>query len=77
MTTSQGIIIGMTIIASDIDKRESLWGLLGNIKGLLIPDKGLKAMITSNKFKRMPVLTYKHLNDLLCLITGAKMLIVG
>lgn len=39
--SSEGIITGMTVTAANIDERESLWDIIGNIKGLLFADKGL------------------------------------
>lgn len=38
---SEGVLVGITLTAANIDERESLWELTGNIKGLLIADKGL------------------------------------
>lgn len=39
--SSEGIITGMTATPANIDERESLWEIVGNISGLLIADKGL------------------------------------
>jgi Transposase DDE domain len=38
---SQGMITGITVTPANIDERESLWDIVGNIRGLLIADKGL------------------------------------
>jgi hypothetical protein len=32
----------MTVTAANIDERESLWDIVGNIKGLLFADKGFR-----------------------------------
>lgn len=39
--SSQGIITGITFTPAHVDERESLYEIVGNIKGLLIADKGL------------------------------------
>lgn len=39
--SSEGIITGITVTPANIDERESLWDIVGNIHGLLIADKGL------------------------------------
>ena len=38
---SDGMITGITVTPANIDERESLWDIIGNIHGLLIADKGL------------------------------------
>lgn len=38
---SEGIITCITVAPAHFDERESLWEVIGNIKGLLIADKGL------------------------------------
>jgi hypothetical protein len=38
---SEGIITGMTVTAANVDERDSLWDIVGSIKGMLIADKGL------------------------------------
>ena len=38
---SAGVISGMTVGPANIDERESLWDMVGNIKGLLLADKRL------------------------------------
>ena len=38
---SAGAISNLTFTPANIDERESLWDIVGNIKGLLIADKGL------------------------------------
>jgi len=38
---SAGVIKGVTVTAANIDERESLWEIVGNIEGLLLADKGL------------------------------------
>jgi len=38
---SDGMITGITVTPANIDERESLWDIIGNIRGLLIADKGL------------------------------------
>lgn len=39
--SSEGIITGVTVTPANIDERELLWDIVGNIHGLLIADKGL------------------------------------
>lgn len=39
--SSEGIITGITFSAANVDERDSLYEIVGNIKGLLIADKGL------------------------------------
>ena len=39
--SSEGVITGITASAANIDERESLWDITGNIQGLLLADKGL------------------------------------
>lgn len=39
--SSEGIITGITVTAAQIDERDSLWDIVGNIEGMLIADKGL------------------------------------
>ena len=39
--SSEGMITGITVAPANIDERESLWDIVGNIRGLLIADKGL------------------------------------
>lgn len=39
--SSEGMITGITVTPANIDERESLWDIIGNIRGLLIADKGL------------------------------------
>lgn len=41
MINSEGVIANITVAAANIDERESLWDITGNIKGLVIADKGL------------------------------------
>ncbi len=55
--SSEGIITGMTVTAANIDERESLWDIIGNIKGLLFADKGLMGDYFQNEIKR-----YTHVN---------------
>jgi hypothetical protein len=38
---SAGVISNITVAPANIDERESLWEIVGNIKGLLFADKGL------------------------------------
>jgi hypothetical protein len=38
---SEGIISNITFAPANIDERESLWDIVGNIKGLVFADKGL------------------------------------
>jgi len=38
---SEGVITGTTATSANIDERESLWEIMGNIRGLLFADKGL------------------------------------
>lgn len=37
---SEGVISGITATAANIDERESLWDITGNISGLMLADKG-------------------------------------
>lgn len=39
--SSEGMITDITVTPANIDERESLWDIVGNIRGLLIADKGL------------------------------------
>ncbi|MGV3740336.1 MAG: IS982 family transposase [Gammaproteobacteria bacterium] len=39
--SSEGMISDITVTPANIDERESLWDIVGNIRGLLISDKGL------------------------------------
>lgn len=39
--SSEGMITDITVAPANIDERESLWDIVGNIRGLLIADKGL------------------------------------
>lgn len=41
MISSEGVITNITVTAANIDERESLWDLVGGIKGVVIADKGL------------------------------------
>jgi IS5 family transposase len=41
LINSEGVIAGLTVAAANIDERESLWDLLGEIRGMLIADRGL------------------------------------
>jgi hypothetical protein len=41
LINSEGVVAGATVTAANIDERQSLWDILGDIKGLLIADKGL------------------------------------
>lgn len=41
LISSSGVISAITVTAANMDERESLWDLLGNIRGNLIADKGL------------------------------------
>jgi IS5 family transposase len=39
--SSQGIITGITLTPANVDERDALWEVVGNIQDLLIADKGL------------------------------------
>lgn len=39
--SSDGMITAITVAPANIDERESLWDIIGNLHGLLIADKGL------------------------------------
>jgi len=41
LISSEGVISRITVTQANIDERESLWDLVGNIKGVMIADKGL------------------------------------
>lgn len=41
LISSEGVVTDITVAASNIDERESLWDLLKEIYGMLIADKGL------------------------------------
>jgi hypothetical protein len=41
MISSSGVITAITVTPANIDERESLWDLLGKIRGNVIADKGL------------------------------------
>lgn len=41
LINATGVIKNITITSANIDERESLWDIVGNINGLLIADKGL------------------------------------
>ena len=41
LISSEGVITRITVTQANIDERESLWDLVGNIKGAMIADKGL------------------------------------
>jgi hypothetical protein len=41
LINSEGVITGITVTEANIDERESLWDLIGKVKGAVIADKGL------------------------------------
>lgn len=41
LINSEGVITNVTLTAANIDERESLWDIIGGVKGSIIADKGL------------------------------------
>lgn len=41
LINSEGIITGAVVTAANVDERDALWEMIGDVQGLLIADKGL------------------------------------
>jgi hypothetical protein len=66
--SSEGIITGITVTSANIDERESLWDIMGNIQGLMIADKGLigedyQEQIRTHTLVNLQTPTRHNMND--------------
>lgn len=51
LINSEGVITEITTTAANIDERESLWDLMGEVRGMIIADKGLIGVEYKNELR--------------------------